>query len=59
MDLTTALSLHYGEYERLRVHNTVVTGALFAPKPQLFFDILNEHQNQFLLPVYTSAYTKR
>jgi hypothetical protein len=58
LDLTTALSLHHGDYERVRVHNTVVTAALFAPKPQLFFDLLNENSNQ-LLPVYSSAYTKR
>jgi hypothetical protein len=58
VDLTTALSLHHNDYERVRVYNTVVTAAIFAPKPQLFFDILNEKPEQLAL-VYTSAYTKR
>ncbi|KAI6191774.1 WD repeat-containing protein 44 [Aphelenchoides bicaudatus] len=58
IDLTTALSLHHNDYERVRVHNNAVTAACFAPKPQLFFDLLNEKPEQ-LAPVYSSAYTKR
>ncbi|KAI6244169.1 WD repeat-containing protein 44 [Aphelenchoides fujianensis] len=58
VDPNTALSLHNVAYERIRAHSSVVTAAIFAPQPQLFFSLLNENPLQ-LAPVVTTAYAKR
>ncbi|KAI6209392.1 Isocitrate dehydrogenase [NAD] subunit, mitochondrial [Aphelenchoides besseyi] len=57
-DPSTALLLHNTAYERIRAHSSVVTAAIFAPRPQLFFSLLSENPSQ-LAPVVTTAYSKR
>lgn len=51
-EAATTYSLHNSLWERIRIHNSVVTAAVFAPKPDLVFKMLADDRNQ-LSPVRT------
>ncbi|CAD5228918.1 unnamed protein product [Bursaphelenchus okinawaensis] len=52
-DVSTTYSLHNNLWERIRIHNTVVTAAVFAPKPGLIFQVLGDNKT-LLSPVKSS-----
>uniref|UniRef100_A0A1I7SFA5 WD repeat-containing protein 44 n=1 Tax=Bursaphelenchus xylophilus TaxID=6326 RepID=A0A1I7SFA5_BURXY len=55
-DVSASYSVHNNLWERIRIHNSVVTAAVFAPKPGLIFQLLGDSDSKGILsPVKTSA----
>lgn len=45
-------------WERAKVHNSVVTAAIFAPKPQLFLSLLEDQQRSMVTPGTASGHNE-